>query len=289
MLSRARVVIVALCLAATSRATAQQQSELIPRALAEALVGRYGGGKPTIVVGSLPPTLESKISLPSDAKVLGGMADQSGATGIIVLEGPLNAAPDRLHAELVKRGWEPEDQSGQRMSGDFIDAPVGQRRPVSGGRPDTYCGRAGTLLVNYAPEGFAQTRVTIGTTSDNRCAMMRDAMLSSSRLGMEGRRRAPVLMNPPAARLMDYGSCQQFNSSSGGPGAQLSSTMTPAEILAHYGKQLADSGWKEVGGGITQTWSRTDTTGVREYQITVTTMSGNPMCRRVEAELRSRR
>ena len=272
---------------------AQTQSELVPRVLAEALIAArgYGEGKGTIVVGSLPPTLESKISLPSDAKVLGGMVSQSGATAVILLDGPLNAAPDRFHAELIKRGWEPEDQGPQRMGGDFIDAPVGQRRAVSGARPDTYCGRAGTLIVRYDLEGFAQTRASVTTTGENRCAMMRDAMMSSGALGID-RRRAPVLVNPSAARLQDYGGfcSSQFNSSSGGPGAQLSSSMSPAEILDHYAKQLADSGWKDSGSGVTRSWSRADSAGtVREYQITITTTSANPMCRKVEAEMRSRR
>jgi hypothetical protein len=276
----------------TTPAIAQAQGELVPKALAEALLSSRGEGKTSIVVGALPPSLQPKLALPADAKVMGGTDSQSGASAIILLDGPLNAAAERFHAEVIKRGWEPEDQGPQRFGGDFIDAPVGQRRPVSGGRPDTYCGRAGTLLVRYEPDGFAQTRVIVATTGDNRCAMMRDAMLSSRSMGPEGRMRAPILINPPQARLQDYGSaCSgQFNSTSGGPGALLSSTISPAEILAHYAKQLADSGWKESGSGVSASWSRADSAGsVREYQITITTTSANPMCRKVEAELRSRR
>jgi hypothetical protein len=286
----AAVVSLSLLGAASASAQASASDELIPRKLVESLfaVSPYGSpGRPEFVVGTLPPTVQSKIVLPPNAKILGGMNTGDMAVGVIVLDGPLTTAADLFTKEILKSGWEVMDQSSRMFFGeDFIDAPTVQRRAVAGA-PEIYCGRAGTLTTKYDPEGFAQTRVTITSMGVNRCAQMRDAMLGS-RMGMRSEPNRPRLVNPGGARNQQA-FCPSYNMGMGGRGTELSSQMTPQDILAHYAKQMADSGWKQNGTGVSASWTKTDTAGVvTEYQVTVRTASENPMCRKVDSELRAR-
>lgn len=267
-------------------------SEMIPRALAEALLAT-GGRAPTIFVGALPPTVESKIVLPAGSRVLGGMSNPASATGIILLDGALNTVSEKFQAELVKAQWEVYDPTMMQFYGrEFIDAPTAQRRAVTGST-ETYCGRGGTLIIRFEPEGFAQTRLHITSLGNNRCADQASQMLQMQ-ANREGPRmpKRPTLINPGAARNQ-MGICSGnsgFNSGWGGQGTELSSQLTPEEIFAHYAKQLADSGWKQTSPMIGAIWQKPDSTGsLMQYELTVSTNPAVPMCRTVGSELRSRR
>lgn len=262
--------------------------ELVPRRLVEALLGGIAGsGRPELIVGSLPPTVQAKVVIPAGAKVLGGVNLGEMAFGVLTLDGPLNAAADAFSRELLRNGWEVMDQGPDMFYGsEFIDAGAAQRRPVSGA-PEIYCGRAGTLNVRYTPDGFNQTRVTVMSLGDNQCAQRRDAMLRSRGPGSREPSR-PILVNPGAARNQ-RGLCPDFNMGMGGRGTELNSRMAPEEILADYAKQMSDSGWTRNGTGVSASWTKTDTAGVvTEYQVTVRTAAESPMCRKVDSQLRAR-
>ena len=66
--------------------------------------------------------------------------------------------------------------------------------------------------------------------------------------------------------------------------------MTSTEILDHYGRQLADSGWKQVpltNDIARSVWQRGDSTGAQlEVTLTVSTHAGTPGCRDVEMAFR---
>lgn len=286
---RRTVVATILSLIAASSATAQPNPspELVPKTLVEALLGR----NTSVTIGALPPTVESKVVLPAGSKILGGSTNPNQATGIVILDGAVNTVAERFQGDLLKSGWEVMDQAPMQFYGaDFIDPPADQRRPMAATN-ETYCGRAGTLTVRYEPEGFSQTRLFITSTGTNRCAQMRDMMLQSRPEGMPARPKRPILVNPGAARSQPA-VCQSSNyaSSWGGSGAQLASTMPASEILAHYAKQLADSGWKSSSAIATGTWTRPDSTGaIMEYEISVRAPDDAPNCRRVESQLRLRR
>lgn len=291
MRSTAVALSLSLVLAASLAGQSAPPPEMIPRSLAEGLLNLanfgQGGRGSRIVVGTLPQTVESKIVLPANAKILGGMTADMMSVGILILEGPLNAVADQFQKDLIGRGWEIEDQAPMRLYGnEFIDAPTTQRRAIAGAS-DTYCGRAGTLMTKFEPEGFSQTRLTITSLATNRCAQMRDMMMQhGSRMGQQPQR--PTLVNPSAARNQQ-GLCPGYNMGMGGQGTELNSQMTPIEILSHYAKQLTDAGWRESGSGATGTWSKADSTGtVTEYQISVRTSAQSPMCRKVDSELRAR-
>jgi hypothetical protein len=273
--------------------------ELIPRKLAEALLASspYGmamgsSARPVIQVGNLPATMNPKVTLPPGAKVLGGVDMGEMSTGIVILDGPLTTAAQNFADALLSTGWEVMDQGPRMFFGgdEFIDPPGAQRKVIAGA-PETYCGRAGTLMTRYEPEGIQQTRLTLTSMRVNRCAQMREQMLQSRNMGMSSRDvNRPRLVNPPGARNQEMQFCPNYNMGMGGRGAELNSQMTPQDLLTHYAKQMADSGWKVDGTGVTTAWTKADTAGVlTEYQITIRTTVQNPMCRKIESELRARR
>jgi hypothetical protein len=281
---------VAVILFVPSIATAQAgRDALIPRELAEALISRagYGMSRPEIVVGTLPQTIATKIKLPMGARILGGMTTQEGATAIVVIDGALNTAAEQFHRDVIAQGWEvPVDDPMDFMRSEFVDAVSTSRRMARNGMPEMYCGRAGTLMVSYQPEGIQHTQVSIGTSGVNRCAENRDMMMRS-RMGMGGDPKRPKLVNHPAARNSP-GVCPQYNMGMGDRKTDLGSQLPPSDILAHYAKQLADSGWAQIGTTVAAIFQKRDTTGaMQEYQLLVHAPTESPGCRSVRSDLNS--
>jgi hypothetical protein len=66
----------------------------------------------------------------------------------------------------------------------------------------------------------------------------------------------------------------------------LGSQLPPSDILGHYAKQLADSGWKQTGTTVAAIFQRPDTSGmIHEYQIVVHGPTTGPGCRSVRTDL----
>lgn len=266
---------------------AQPQSETVPRALAEALLARtgYGMDRPQISVGELPPSIAPKVKLPSGTKILGGMTFSQGALAVVSVDGTLNSAAEAFHKDLLAQGWEiPVDDPMSFMRNEFIDPPSSDRRVTRNGMPDMYCGKAGTLNVSYQPDGIQRTQVTIGSTAVNQCAVQRDMMFRSSMGGMNRDQTRPKLVNHPAARNSP-GSCQNYNMGMGDRRSDLGSQLAPSEILSHYTKQLADSGWTQIGSTVAAVFQKRDTSGtLMEYQLLVHAPGNGPGCRSVRSD-----
>lgn len=284
-----RFTAIALCIIPSFAAAQAGRDALIPRELVEALinVSSYGNSRVEVLVGVLPPALEPKVKLPAGAKVLGGMNFQEGATGVVLVDGTLSGVASDFHRSLLAQGWEvPVDDPMSFMRSEFIDPPSNDRRIVTNGRPEMYCGRAGTLNVRYQPSGFDRTQITLGTTGVNQCAVMRDQMFQSRAImggGAEPKR--PTLVNHPAARS-SQGACTQYNLGMGDRKTDLGSQLPASDILGHYAKQLADSGWAQVGTTIAAVFQKRDTSGVLyEYQMVVHAPSNGAGCRSVRTDL----
>jgi hypothetical protein len=260
---------------------------MIPRDLAEALIARsgYGMERPQITVGELPATLGAKIKLPPGARILGGLTFSQGNVGVITLDGTLNAVAESFHKDLLAQGWEvPVDDPFAFMRNEFIDPPSNDRRITRNGTPDMYCGKAGTLNVSYQPDGIQRTQVTIGSLGVNQCAE-RANMMFRTRMGMGSEPTRPKLMNHPGARNSP-GACPEYNMGMGDRRSALGSALAPSEILAHYAKQLADSGWTQIGNTVAAVLQKRDTSGtVLEYQLLVHAPANGAGCRSVRTDL----
>jgi hypothetical protein len=204
---------------------------------------------------------------------------------VVTVDGALNSIAPSFHKDLLAQGWEiPVDDPMDMFRSEFIDPPSSERRVVTDGRPEMYCGKAGTLTVRYVPDGFQRTTIILASRAQNQCAIMRDQMFRSSLGGIEAPKR-PVLVNLAAARNSP-GACQNYNLGRGDRKTDLGSQLPPSEILAHYAKQLTDSGWTQSGTTVAAIFQKRDTSGVlNEYQIVVHAPTAGAGCRSVRTDL----
>jgi hypothetical protein len=87
--------------------------------------------------------------------------------------------------------------------------------------------------------------------------------------------------------------CARVSSTqTGGTQTKLRTPLSPEALIDHYGKQLADSGWKpmQAGGNVMgRSWTKPDSTGApMELTLLVTTLA-DATCRDVNIEVRSTR
>jgi hypothetical protein len=285
---RAAIAVCSLLLPVSVRSQGALRDQPVPRELVEALLASPMGRAPSIVVGQLPPSMAGKLFIPPGARVLGGMYSNAFARTVFVSPERPESIAVAFRRELPKLGWtyfeRPTAFSG---NGGFRDAPstVALGTPAE---PIMYCAPGRGLMIQIESRTLTESLVSVMDTGNNMCAMMQD---QSRGPRMYDRPRTPTLINPPGARS-GYGSCESNNfSSSGSGGPEITTSMTPEEILNHYGRQLADSGWKQTPSvGLTRSWTKTDSTGVEhEYEITVKTFGPGSSCRRISTELYLRR
>jgi hypothetical protein len=272
----------------------------VPRDLVEALLAQYsfgGGGGPTITIDSFPAAISSRVFLPPNARILGGMLGgmSGGATGIIVVPARPDSVAAQLQRELPRFGWKWADRNLNQfvgMVGGFADAPTstGPAAP-NPNEPLTYCAATTSLTVKIDYLGVGQTRVFFTTGRNGLCTTtqaQRGIMDPYSGF----RPRAPLLYNPTNARLQQTPCTPEgsYNFGGGSNNAQIWSTASVDELFSHYGKQLADSGWKQEPDQIIgRAWTRADTAGnVTRYQLSISTFPAAPSCRKLTTSVEGR-
>jgi hypothetical protein len=281
-------VVVSLAASAHSlfaQTTRGLQDQPIPRDLVEGLLAGIGGRtSPSIVVGELPSTLVGKLFIPPGARILGGFYSNSSATAILMSPDKPEALAEQFRRELPKLGWTWFEQPNPMAfaSVGFKDPPgsAGGTGPTNG--PLMYCGTGTTLTVKIDPQGLSESRITASAGGNNMCAMMQQQMARISSASNPFRTGSLVLVNPPNARNQ-YGVCPPNNMSGMNGRTELSTQLTPEELFAHYGRQLADSGWKPSSAvTVSHTWTKIDSTGTAlEYELLIKTFTEVPRCRRL--------
>lgn len=287
--------IMALAIAASAPSALAQRSggapDSIPRALAEALLAQQsemldmlglGDGRPRIVVSGMPATLAQRVWIPPGARVLGG--SEASGTSVAIIRSTLS--PDSLAAgyrrEQIARGWtRPPARPGPYMSG-FVPAPTAPDDPDGA---LTFCS-SGTVLiiriVRVAGEQEIAARAA-GTPLSSVCTASRAMPSAALR-----RDYYPTLVNPPGTGNGMSADCPRWNSRGGGGSTRLSTSMSLDEILAHYGRQLADSAWQPVTGRelVVRTWTRRDSTGAFvELSLTAVRTAAFPSCVELEMQV----
>jgi hypothetical protein len=266
----------------------------IPRELVEALLsGMMGRAAPSIVVGELPTPLVGKLFIPPRARVLGGTYSNASATAVLVSTDSPDSLAAQFQRELPKMGWTWLSRPIASMfsSRGFRDAPnpaAPAIPPVNA--PITYCGSGATLTVKIDPQGFAENRIIVSSGGGNLCSMLQDQIQLMGPGG--GPHPVPELINPVGARTVaGSGGCpdDNFNYGAGGGETMISTQATVEELFAHYGRQLADSGWKSTTSvSVSRSWSRDTTSILSEVSLTIKTFPGFPSCRRLTTELHGR-
>ncbi len=264
-------------------------SDSIPRSLAEAVIDPMGtmrmmaGGRPRLVVGTLPAGLARRLWLPPGSTILGGI--ESSGFGLAIIRAPMSA--DSLAAafnrEQPKLGWTlPPARTG--LSAGFVSAS--QVPNTNNNGTPTFCSGGTTLTIGITPIDPMTWEIR-ATAMDFANAICHPPTIPRV---IPGRTDYPTLINPPATGNGFGVPCGNFNSTGGGT-TRLQTRMSATDVLAHYAKQLTDSGWTASPTEIlSRTWTRTDTSGAL-VELTLRTRSqpAMPDCVEVQMDVRSRR
>jgi len=263
------------CLASPPAARAQATApppDLVPRDVVMAILRSAGSqvqGDPAIFLADrLPDNLLNKVSLPPGAHVMATLESWS-TTDVI---GTIPMQPDSVRswfaAEFVRRGYEAQDSPGHRE-------PF---RPAQGSVFGGFCGAGTYFTVSAQGRPNGRTEFVIRTrerpTCDQTPMFGFNAGGSSWSTSGFNAPALPLLVNPKTAEIAQR--CDPRGGASGSTNTQIgvSTTATPDQLIAHYGKQLDSAGWKReaLTTGVVGTWIRRDSTG-RDVRVQLTALT----------------
>ena len=284
-IARIRRVVAASSLAGFAASLPAQQPDLIPRELAVAhaklFAPGYDSGDPTFVVGSVPGTVASRIPTPPGAEIVGTVLWNSVVQVVGKTRGDPEAAAFWLARALVAAGWRvPNPDAIMLSGGGFISAPD-TTHPAS-----RLCknGELAEIRTARLDGGKAYYQVTLKLRGYPCATEYRGASSWSGGV----KQQLPILYNPPDGAIDDV-SCLGNRSSGTRSDVNLVTSLSPAALLASYGRQLDSAGWTETipkASGAGGTWSRSDSTGTTLLaELRIFTLPSAPKCRAVHLEI----
>ena len=289
MIRRLPLLLLTLAIGGDALAQTGGDQAVVPRQLALSIVhfqhvGSYGffspdAGTPTLST-DLPASLASVVPAPPGANVLGAVTWPRMSDVFGLANGSLESVRAWFGDEFKRRGYEAvNDQTQMMRFGGFRDAQSGQL-----GRGG-YCAERDLLSLDILPLDQRRAEYRIRVTKDHQ-----DCRGS----GPRGRAAAfvdaseyPTLFNPPNAVMNQsmFGGCGEARFGSSGTSAVLTTTMSPADLMKHYEKQMGSTGWKraDVPSTATSTWTRPSPDGGEtELILTASASLQAPNCRDVQ-------
>jgi hypothetical protein len=266
----------ALVMVAAHRTAAQQD---VPRELALALIpfGATEGGE--IIVGQMPPDLAAAFTLPPGARVLGSFVSLAYAQAVLTIPGKTDSALALARRTLSEHGWVARNPMSTGMGGlQFISGGSG---------PSIFCKPGEPAGLNISAQ-FHGPSTTLLHLTRNAGSTSCDETRSDSRQAMAMRMQDfPLATVPPLWSPGDFRTssqrCRRTQAMNDQAQDQpLLTELSPAEVLAHYGRQLDSAGWKPAtteGESVSKTWSKMiPSRGTQEVTITVTRMPTQTGC-----------
>ena len=272
--------------------TRSRLQDSVPRGLAEALaapqfqmlamLGLSDGGRPRVIVAALPSSLAGRLFIPPGAMLLGGAESSAGGVAIIRSSLPKDSLAAMYKREQPRRGWSRPPERRFAPTSGFAPAPGSSDDPSD---PLIFCAGATALFVGITPvDGMQEISAQATGLGRGLCDPPRPEPVEH----YSGRRNYPTLINPPGTGRGPGNDCVRWNSRGGGGSTSLSTSMPVDQIFAHYGKQLADSGWTPVTDQqlVARYWTRRDSTGAfRELTLTARLRAETPQCVELEMEM----
>ena len=275
------------CALATSAAQEPRrlnQADSIPIDLATALLASGGlGGDPEILVGGVPGWATARMYVPPNGRILGSAFMGTTVVAIISTPDMPDVAMAAMKRELQSRGWKaPPPQPS--YGGGFRPAPSQNMETTR----VSFCGDQQMLNASATRRRGVSTDIIVRITP----APPRFSTCTPPELPPGYRPPPwPTLFHPagvPDATQLCGGDSPYGSSSIG---SFVRTTTNATSLLDHYGKQLADSGWRtptDTASIVGRTWTRTDSTGAPvELTITVATSPRDASCRTLNMSVRT--
>jgi len=265
------VLFLVMRLATASAQAAPDTATMLPRELVEALVQPYVGGPSgtEFFVGKVAPALQPFLFVPSSARVIGSMASPTSTT--VVMTAPLN--PMEIKAqyerEQPKLGWTHPPTANATRGWGF--GPPPSAMPEGAG--SEFCHVGQSLRVIPFPNAPGSTRIVVTVQNFGGRCQMSDRVVFIG--GQPPRVAMPALENPLGAPMNPVGCSRagSIGSQMASMSERLETSMTPMQLLDHFGKQLADSGWTasaQTSPTLRRTWTRADSGNtVREAMLQI--------------------
>jgi hypothetical protein len=297
-----RIRLLSLCLAAALlpvSASAQQerltQPASIPYELALALTGSGGLGsdaEPQILVGGIPEWALNRVSLPTGWRPLGSAFLGTTVVGVVEIPTANDSLIKRFQQHLERNGWKPAPPPNQGYMGGGFRSPPTQAATTRAARRFQLCRDSQILTAWIARE------LPLATTIAFRLANVTPGQFSvcnppapDPRTLQAMRERGEPTLYDPSPRDFGPSGCREEDNGWQGSETRYRTPMSADQILDHYGKQLADSGWLATPPRqtpVARTWTRTDSGGfLRRMTLTVSRGIIDTGCVRVHMENRN--
>jgi hypothetical protein len=225
---------------ATSQQPGRPAEDSIPRELVVALLNLQpgpGGGN-DIRVGKAPDDVPPEL-LPPGLQVLGSVNQFETAIIVVIAPQPPDTAIGTLEARLVSLGWTNPPTPRMPQPRGFVAADFGVG---SFDRPEVLCRGEEfvTLSGTYRRSGGSVIKISYNRGQRySACKARQDAAMYRSPYD-----EAPVpTLRAPFGSMMKDGNGMSSSGSTVTTSTRLSTRLKPAEIVAHYDKQMRDQGW----------------------------------------------
>ena len=259
----------------------------IPYELAVSLIGAAFGPEPEVMVGSAPGWAMQRLFVPTNGRVLGSAYLGTTVTTVIELPvGPDSAASEQVRSELMRRGWT-EPPRPNFGGGGF--------RPAAMASPGVQSTTRFTLCnADYAVSGDVRRHAGVSLFLVYRLASATTGICHPPQFQARAGTpiRLPTLYEPAGTQdaRASMACYPQSVGESNGTEAFFRTPMSADQILAHFARQLADSGWTRVRDTVTLArgeWTRPDSSGAAQrLTLTITAPQGVSDAQCHQAEMR---
>jgi hypothetical protein len=301
---RIRSAIASALVVVSASAGAQQQPltqpTSIPFDLALALTSSGGLGTdsdPQILVGAIPEWALNRVPLPTGWRAIGSAFLGTTVVGVMQIPTANDSLIQRFQQHLERNGWKAPPPSSMGYVGGGFRPALSQASTRRGERRFQVCRENQMVNAWIAREQPLATTIAFRLSTPtagqfNQC----NPPAPDPRMVAAARESPfPVLYDPALRDPMSMNSCfTQEGFGSGRTETRYKATMTAEQVLDHYARQLADSGWMVAGAGrptISRVWTRSAPSGPpRQLVLTVSGPAGaDTGCVRVQMEAPSGR
>jgi hypothetical protein len=247
-------------LALSQRPNTADSQELVPRELAVALMSFGPGMSPnSLLVGKAPDDLPLEL-IPPGAEILGGLSQFETKIVVLGVKQSPDSAISSAQTRLIGLGWtEPPPAAGLRRAGFVAAEDFGS----IANRPDIVCRGAEvvTLSATYRRSGGSILKLSYSNNARYSACNMQQSV---SRSPYDA---APVpTLRAPMGSISRGSGMGSSSESEVQLTTKVGTRLKPSEVVAHYNKQMIESGWTSVSEGAVEivavhTYRKTDDKG----------------------------